>query len=740
MDAFGKENINTASSANRSSLQNQYSSSDVLSAKLQSTTLCNSAADDIPDASVMIFPTNIRTVAPQSNPSGSQEGFSWMSNIVDTSKLWHDKNPNTQLAVSKLTAVSILPKFKSESQSKNVPQRHPVVRRNRPDLTTCAPPAHRRRPTSTALPSKLIRPSENTSAGPQSYARATASSLARATATRRSRAPQCTEAAMSAVSTVAISKQFRLADTTSVNLDKDSAFSCSKRTVVNKLHSTASNMNLDGRNKYSSRESMCDNSKMQTEEEYGPSSSAALRQTSRKDHISLMSNVMPREQSDYTNKQHQQNDITNASHATGSNLSRSVAERQSLRQERACNIDNISIQECGFGPISSGETAANTNQITSCVQSAALLPSVIEKSLPKVVEEVSQSSQNCSGKQIETSSIAHSSVENILQQSGGLRERIVNHSSGNYMTHHVVEHTRGGSSSVATEQPPGCYQFCAQKLPRQLPRQWQLRDFKLEKKLGSGRFGQVYKAHEKLTKYTVALKVLTKSELIEHGADGQLRREIEIQRELSHPNILRLFGFFHDHEHVYLILEYAPGGELKEVLRKCGDCLREPVAAQFIEEIAGALRYCHSKGVIHRDLKPENLLLDANQRIKIGDFGWSVHAVSSSRRSTVCGTLDFLAPELCAKLSYDRSVDVWALGVLMYEMLLGVPPFMDPDTAKTMERICSVDLHFPVEDDSTKISEDARDLIRSLLQKDPLKRMPLKDVLRHPWITKNVRP
>jgi serine/threonine protein kinase len=172
-----------------------------------------------------------------------------------------------------------------------------------------------------------------------------------------------------------------------------------------------------------------------------------------------------------------------------------------------------------------------------------------------------------------------------------------------------------------------------------VPKQWSFTDFEMGIHLGDGRFGNVFKAREKSTGYTVALKILRKSQLLQSGADAQLRREIEIQSELSHPSILRLFGFFHDPKRVYLILEFAPGGELYNHLHKCGGVFSELEAARYIYDLASALRHCHSKGVIHRDIKPENLLLDANHRLKIADFGWSVHAVSSTRRSTMCGTL-----------------------------------------------------------------------------------------------------
>lgn len=267
-------------------------------------------------------------------------------------------------------------------------------------------------------------------------------------------------------------------------------------------------------------------------------------------------------------------------------------------------------------------------------------------------------------------------------------------------------------------------------------RQWLLTDFKLVRLLGKGKFGKVFKAKEVMTKSVVALKILHKKQLQKENADVQLRREIEIQSALTHPNILRLYGFFYDARRIYLILEYAPGGELYAHMKKCGGTFPEPKAAGYIASLANALLYCHQKGVIHRDLKPENLLLDANDNLKIADFGWSVHAVRAKRRTTMCGTLDFLSPEMCEGKDYDTGIDLWALGVLLYEMLHGRPPFEEESPSHTKERIRHVDMTFP----KPEVSERAKHLIKSLLRRDPRKRMPLTDVLIHPWILEHTRP
>ena len=171
-----------------------------------------------------------------------------------------------------------------------------------------------------------------------------------------------------------------------------------------------------------------------------------------------------------------------------------------------------------------------------------------------------------------------------------------------------------------------------------------------------------------------------------------------------HPNILRLYAYFYDSKRVYLILEYAPRGELYKELQKCGK-FDEERAAWYVEQLADALKYCHSKHVIHRDIKPENLLLGLKGNLKIADFGWSVHA-PSSRRTTLCGTLDYLPPEMIAGAEHDEKVDLWSLGVLCYEFLVGNAPFEAEGSHATYRRIAKVDLNFP-----SFVSPGARDFI-----------------------------
>ncbi|XP_020492440.1 aurora kinase A [Labrus bergylta] len=260
-------------------------------------------------------------------------------------------------------------------------------------------------------------------------------------------------------------------------------------------------------------------------------------------------------------------------------------------------------------------------------------------------------------------------------------------------------------------------------------KRWSLENFDIGRPLGKGKFGNVYLARERQSKFILALKVLFKKQLEKAGVEHQLRREVEIQSHLRHPNILRLYGYFHDSSRVYLILEFAPKGELYGELQRCGS-FSEERSATYIMELADALTYCHSKKVIHRDIKPENLLLGANGELKIADFGWSVHT-PSSRRSTLCGTLDYLPPEMIEGKTHDEKVDLWSLGVLCYEFLVGKPPFEAKSHDETYRRISRVEYTYPAQ---SNISAGAKDLVAKLLKHSPMQRLPIQGVLSHPWV------
>ncbi|KAE8221366.1 hypothetical protein CF319_g5258 [Tilletia indica] len=264
-------------------------------------------------------------------------------------------------------------------------------------------------------------------------------------------------------------------------------------------------------------------------------------------------------------------------------------------------------------------------------------------------------------------------------------------------------------------------------------KKWCLRDFEVGRALGKGKYGRVYLARTAAPpQYIIALKCMYKKELL--GQEKQLRREIEIQMNLKHPHVLRLHGYFHDPGRVFLMLEFAGKGEMYRILGKIPDRrLPEWQAATYAAQLSDALIYLHSKHVIHRDIKPENLLIGIRGELKIADFGWSVHAPSNTR-TTLCGTLDYLPPEMVEGKDHGHWVDLWALGVLIFEFLEGGPPFEEygmPHTA-TYKRIMRRDFNMP-----RHFSREVANLIDQLLQLEPKNRLPLKKVLQHPWVQRH---
>ncbi|KFY37349.1 hypothetical protein V494_04785 [Pseudogymnoascus sp. VKM F-4513 (FW-928)] len=290
----------------------------------------------------------------------------------------------------------------------------------------------------------------------------------------------------------------------------------------------------------------------------------------------------------------------------------------------------------------------------------------------------------------------------------------------------AAEPSEGPRKSVEAEQ-------LASKIQRQpdAPKQFHLGMFEIGRPLGKGKFGRVYLAWERSSGFICALKVMHKDEIKSNGVEKQFQREVEIQCNLRHPNILQLYSHFHDSKRIFLILEFAKKGELYKHLRR-ERRFPEWQAATYIAQMASALKFLHKKHVIHRDIKPENILVGIHGELKIADFGWSVHA-PSNRRTTMCGTMDYLAPEIVNHYTYNTAVDLWSLGVLMYELLVGEAPFEDTPVL-TYKRIVRRDMTVP-----SFVSPEAKDLINSLLVVNPERRMPLEDVQKHPWIIKHCK-
>ncbi|KAH6931080.1 hypothetical protein HPB50_022057 [Hyalomma asiaticum] len=266
--------------------------------------------------------------------------------------------------------------------------------------------------------------------------------------------------------------------------------------------------------------------------------------------------------------------------------------------------------------------------------------------------------------------------------------------------------------------------------------EWRLEDFEIGRPLGKGKFGNVYLAREKKSKFIIALKVMFKSQLQSHNVEHQLQREIEIQSHLRHPHILRLYGYFHDETRVYLILEYAPKGELYKHLTKekmfddkhskvsVASCYACHVSCKLLELINICSTDCLVLFTFEHTTCPSNILF----------FLQGMYSLLC-RRATMCGTMDYLPPEMLENSVYDEKVDLWAIGILIYEFLVGRPPFEANSTSATYERIRRVDLRFPAH-----VSDDAKDLISRLLRKDPKQRPTVEEVMVHPWVTKNRDP
>uniref|UniRef100_A0A1B0A3V7 Protein kinase domain-containing protein n=1 Tax=Glossina pallidipes TaxID=7398 RepID=A0A1B0A3V7_GLOPL len=179
-------------------------------------------------------------------------------------------------------------------------------------------------------------------------------------------------------------------------------------------------------------------------------------------------------------------------------------------------------------------------------------------------------------------------------------------------------------------------------------------------------------------------------------------------------------------------MEIASEGELFKHLRN-NQRFDEFRSAKYTYQVADALNYCHLNNVIHRDLKPENILLTSSDDIKLADFGGSAHTLSNKRK-TMCGTIDYLPPEMVDGRTYNDSVDQWCLGVLCYEFLVGSAPFESKDTQKTYEKIRRLEVHYP-----SLLSTGAKDLISKLLRKQSDGRITLVDVMKHPWTQQNMQ-
>ncbi|XP_013392219.1 cAMP-dependent protein kinase catalytic subunit PRKX isoform X2 [Lingula anatina] len=276
------------------------------------------------------------------------------------------------------------------------------------------------------------------------------------------------------------------------------------------------------------------------------------------------------------------------------------------------------------------------------------------------------------------------------------------------------------TGSIKRKEPP----------PSEEDSKYKLAEFELLSTLGTGTFGRVVLTRHKETKEYFALKIMTISEVIRLKQVEHVRNEKAILKTINHPFIVNMLWAHHDETFLYMLLEYVPGGELFSYLRNAGR-FNTATGNFYAAEIISALDYLHGSGIVYRDLKPENLLLDREGHLKITDFGFAKKL--SDRTWTLCGTPEYLAPEIIQSKGHNKAVDWWALGILIYEMLVGYPPFFDDVPFQIYEKILAGKIDWPKHLDLI-----AKDLIKKLLVADRTRRLGnmkngAEDVKNHKW-------
>ncbi|XVF58324.1 hypothetical protein PTKIN_Ptkin07bG0057000 [Pterospermum kingtungense] len=255
-----------------------------------------------------------------------------------------------------------------------------------------------------------------------------------------------------------------------------------------------------------------------------------------------------------------------------------------------------------------------------------------------------------------------------------------------------------------------------------------LLNYKLGRRLGIGSFAKVKIAEHALTGHKVAIKILNRRKIKDMEMEEKVRREIKIMRLFMHPHIIRLYEVIETPTDIFLVMEYMESGELFDYIGVNGR-LHEDEARNFFQQIISGVEYCHRHMVVHRDLKPENLLLDSKCNVKIADFGFSSIMRDGHFLKTSCGSLNYAAPEIISgKLYAGPEVDVWSCGVILYALLCAKLPFDDENIPNLFKKIRSGIYTLP-----SHLSPGARDLIRRMLVVDPMKRMTIPEICRHPW-------
>nr|XP_015223738.1 PREDICTED: SNF-related serine/threonine-protein kinase-like [Lepisosteus oculatus] len=254
--------------------------------------------------------------------------------------------------------------------------------------------------------------------------------------------------------------------------------------------------------------------------------------------------------------------------------------------------------------------------------------------------------------------------------------------------------------------------------------------YDLDRTLGKGHFAVVKLARHVFTGELVAVKVIDKTKL-DSLAAGHLLQEVRCMKLVQHPNVVRLYEVIDTQTKLYLILELGDGGDMYDYILRHEGGVSEAQAKVHFAQIVRAISYCHRLHVVHRDLKPENVVFFRQQgTVKLTDFGFSNHFQPGTMLMTSCGSLAYSAPEILLGEEYDApAVDIWSLGVILYMLVCGQPPFQEANDSETLIKIMDCQYSVP-----PHVSEECRDLISHMLQRDPEKRASLQQIEGHPWL------
>lgn len=256
--------------------------------------------------------------------------------------------------------------------------------------------------------------------------------------------------------------------------------------------------------------------------------------------------------------------------------------------------------------------------------------------------------------------------------------------------------------------------------------------YDLDKVLGKGHYGIVRLARHVFSGQMVAVKVIDKTKLDQRETD-HLLKEVQCMKLVRHPNVVRLYHVITTKNKLYLVLELGSGGDLLDYLNKMPDGIGEERTREYFGQIIRAIAYCHHLHIVHRDLKPENIIFNEDYSVlKLTDFGFSNEFSPGEKLMTYCGSWKYSAPEILLQEEYDPpAVDVWSLGVMLFQMVAGRLPFSEVNQSETLTKIMDGSYEMPDE-----ISDDLQDLLSRMIVVDPKDRITVDEVLAHPWCSK----